>query len=236
LQVNNPLRFPRSKGGRGSAGRPLGASSDLTKAAILDSAEELFANSGYDGTSIRDIASAAGVAIAVITYHFGAKEHLFDAVIQRRATVLTQMRLAELDATRRQAGAALLPIELLVRSYVSPFVVQGQKGDRGWRNYAALMGRLSNSVLGTSVIHRHYDEMARQFLVEFQRSLPQVDSAAIVGGFMTMVSAMLFNCAATGRSEALSAMLGQPAAKTDTVEQLVRFCVAGFRGLIPCDD
>jgi hypothetical protein len=53
---------------------------------------------------------------------------------------------------------------------------------------------------------------------------------------MTMVSAMLFNCAATGRSEALSAMLGQPAAKTDTVEQLVRFCVAGFRGLIPCDD
>jgi AcrR family transcriptional regulator len=44
--------------------------------AILDAAERLFANSGFDGTSMRSIAEAADVAQALLHYHFGTKERL----------------------------------------------------------------------------------------------------------------------------------------------------------------
>src|SRR5262249_1824395 len=45
--------------------------------AILDAAERLFADSGFDGTSMRSIAEAAGVAQGLLHYHFGTKERLF---------------------------------------------------------------------------------------------------------------------------------------------------------------
>lgn len=48
-----------------------------TKEKILASASELFAKSGFDGTSIREIASHAGVNIAAVNYHFTNKETLF---------------------------------------------------------------------------------------------------------------------------------------------------------------
>jgi AcrR family transcriptional regulator len=48
-----------------------------TKSKILDVANELFARNGYDGTSIREIATKADVNIAAINYHFKNKENLF---------------------------------------------------------------------------------------------------------------------------------------------------------------
>lgn len=47
---------------------------------IMDVALMLFADKGYDGTSIRDIAQKAGVNIAMVSYYFGSKEKLFEAI------------------------------------------------------------------------------------------------------------------------------------------------------------
>ena len=44
-----------------------------TQERILAAAEELFAEAGYEGTSIRQIALKAGVPVALISYHFGGK-------------------------------------------------------------------------------------------------------------------------------------------------------------------
>lgn len=49
---------------------------------IMQSALALFADKGYDTTSIRDIAKAAGVNIAMISYYFGSKEKLLEAIFQ----------------------------------------------------------------------------------------------------------------------------------------------------------
>lgn len=51
---------------------------------ILDAAEKLFAYKGFDGTSIRDIAKAAHVNIAMISYYFGSKEKLLHALFEDR--------------------------------------------------------------------------------------------------------------------------------------------------------
>jgi AcrR family transcriptional regulator len=51
---------------------------------ILEVAEKLFSEHGFEGTSVRDIAQEAGVNVAMISYYFGSKEKLLQAVFVRR--------------------------------------------------------------------------------------------------------------------------------------------------------
>ncbi|MEI6947682.1 TetR family transcriptional regulator [Paraflavisolibacter sp. H34] len=55
---------------------------------ILNTAEKLFACKGFDGTSVRDIAEAAGINIAMISYYFGSKEKLMQALFEHRANTM----------------------------------------------------------------------------------------------------------------------------------------------------
>jgi AcrR family transcriptional regulator len=52
---------------------------------ILEVAERLFSEKGFDGTSVRDIAGQAGVNLAMISYYFGSKEKLMAALIDHRS-------------------------------------------------------------------------------------------------------------------------------------------------------
>jgi AcrR family transcriptional regulator len=54
------------------------------KLTIMETAERLIADNGYDGTSIRDIAQAADVNVAMISYYFGSKDKLLQAIFERR--------------------------------------------------------------------------------------------------------------------------------------------------------
>lgn len=65
-----------------------------TRDAILDAAKELFAELGYDGASLRAIASAAGVDPALIRHFFGDKETLFATTVADRTTIPQRMATA----------------------------------------------------------------------------------------------------------------------------------------------
>jgi AcrR family transcriptional regulator len=51
---------------------------------LLDTAEMLFSQKGFDGTSVRDIADAAGINTAMISYYFGSKEKLMEEIFERK--------------------------------------------------------------------------------------------------------------------------------------------------------
>ena len=74
-----------------------------TKERILDSAEHLFARNGFRGTSLRAITGTAGVNLAAVNYHFGTKEALLEAVLERRLIPLNQMRRENLERVREDA-------------------------------------------------------------------------------------------------------------------------------------
>jgi AcrR family transcriptional regulator len=59
------------------------ADGEITRAALIDAAAELFAAHGVEGVSIRSINSQAGLAAASVHYHFGSKDRLLDAVLER---------------------------------------------------------------------------------------------------------------------------------------------------------
>ncbi|HEX3768183.1 MAG TPA: TetR family transcriptional regulator, partial [Puia sp.] len=52
---------------------------------LLDTAESLFSQKGFDGTSVRDIAEAAGINTAMISYYFGSKEKLMEEIFERKS-------------------------------------------------------------------------------------------------------------------------------------------------------
>lgn len=56
---------------------------ETTRRAALDAAQHLFAEKGFSGTSMREIASASGISQPLIHYHFGSKEGLYRAVKER---------------------------------------------------------------------------------------------------------------------------------------------------------
>jgi len=84
---------------------------------ILTEAERLFAAENFDNVSVRDIARAAGVNVAMISYYFGSKEKLFEALVTKRieASVGSLKEIAESDRT------VLEKLDLVVEFYVSKF-------------------------------------------------------------------------------------------------------------------
>jgi len=58
---------------------------EKNRRAVLDAAEQLFAERGFDGVSMRDIGDASGVSQPLIHHHFGSKEELYGAVLRRSA-------------------------------------------------------------------------------------------------------------------------------------------------------
>lgn len=90
----------------------MNESSD-TRGALLDAGRHLFARTGFDGASVRAITTAAGANLGAVTYHFGSKRALYEAVL---TTELSAMR----DAVRSVAeseGSALERMTTAVETY-----------------------------------------------------------------------------------------------------------------------
>ena len=63
---------------------------------LMDCAEKIFAEKGYDKASVREITAAANVNLASIHYHFGSKENLLQELLNRKLEWLNQQRLLAL--------------------------------------------------------------------------------------------------------------------------------------------
>ena len=75
-----------------------------TKERLLDAAERLLAEHGYEGTSLRAVTQAAGTSVSAANYHFGSKEELLRATLLRRVEPMNRRRLACLDDLEHAAG------------------------------------------------------------------------------------------------------------------------------------
>lgn len=85
----------------------------IRKNEILDAAEELFAQKGFDNTSTNDILEKAGIARGTLYYHFKSKEDIMDALIER-------INVRVLSAAEEAASDKSIPVfERLLRAVLA---------------------------------------------------------------------------------------------------------------------
>jgi len=93
--------------------------SDHTRAAILNSAERLYADRGFADVTLRDIVAAADVNLAAVNYHFGSKDELIAELFVSRSLATNRERLNELKAAEEKGGGRA-SIDAILRALVGP--------------------------------------------------------------------------------------------------------------------
>lgn len=113
-----------------------------TKTRILDGAEQMFARKGFHNTSLRALTNLAGVNLASVNYHFGSKEALLQAVIERRLLPLNAIREEKIEAVIALAkqNSKLPAAEDLLRAFIEP-TLDFRNSSSGARDFISLIGR-----------------------------------------------------------------------------------------------
>lgn len=146
-----------------------------TKQKILDAAEHLFARDGYHVTSLRGITQAAAVNLAAVNYHFGSKEALLEAVIERRLKPLNEVRLGQLDELLKQAASngTVPSCREVLRTFVEPTLHLRKQGS-DTEDYIALIGRTLAEPRGVpmSIFMHHMEPLMNRLFQALALSLP----------------------------------------------------------------
>jgi AcrR family transcriptional regulator len=105
---------------------------------LLDAAEQLFSEQGFEGASVRDIASAAGCNIAAVNYYFGGKDKLYTEVWRRELLQMRDARLQAIEQVMYESGGKPT-LEDLLRSFSNAFVgpFRDEKRSRRFMNLMA---------------------------------------------------------------------------------------------------
>jgi AcrR family transcriptional regulator len=213
-----------------SPGRPK--SKTGLRQSILDEAELAFADSGFAGTTTRDIASRAGVNQNLIRYYFDTKKLLFDEVIRRRGAMLSGKRHVLLD--RLIANNPSHTLEDVIRAYVQPQWDTKNSGPGG-AAFVRLQARLHAEPDDQSLSLRRevYDAAVKRYIDVVQPLLPHLNRETISLRWAFLVGTYLFMLNDLGRIEDISEGGVTDLSNEEMLDNLVGFLAAGFRASAP---
>lgn len=120
-------------------GTHLDVAAHTTKERLLDAAERLFAEKGFDEVSVRELAAVAGANVAAVNYHFQGKENLFSEVVRRRFLVQRDRSLAALSRAV-DAGGERPALDTIIRAIVDSYL-QGALATQEGARVMALIAR-----------------------------------------------------------------------------------------------
>jgi AcrR family transcriptional regulator len=195
LRVIKPSRVKRSRTIERKR-LPVGIN---TQQRLLDAAELSFAEYGYEGTSLRTIAKAAGEHVGLTTYYFKTKDQLFDSVVQRRAVEMHRLRLASLKQIGFEAHTPRQLIRAIIWAYAGPMIKARSGNSVQWQAHVRIMASLMNQKRWVPLIRKHYDPCVAVFLEHYRRALPEVNFDSLLNAFSFVSSIMLYVCSYTDR-------------------------------------
>jgi len=168
-----------------------------TRTRILDVAEELFMQHGFEGTSMRVLTAKAGVNLAAVNYHFGSKDALVEAVFRRRLDPMNAARVAELD--KLEAEHRSPSPEAIIRAFITPGLKLMEDGKNGGRNFTRLLGRTYSepNKLVRQLIGQMYAPAMQRYKAALERALPQMPREELVWRMHFMFGTVAYTLAAT---------------------------------------
>ncbi|QQP97491.1 TetR/AcrR family transcriptional regulator [Lysobacter enzymogenes] len=197
-----------------------------TKDRILGAAEELFAQFGFTGTSLRQVTSRADVNIAAVNYHFGSKENLVNEVFRRRMDEMTAQRMSALKTALAERPGELEPI---LAAFVEPALALAQDRNGGGafvRVIARAYAEKNDSL--RKFLSDHYGHVLREFAKAIAIAVPGLSKEELYWRLDFLAGSLTYAMADFG-------LIKRPAGVTEqahrerAARELIRFAAAGFK-------
>jgi AcrR family transcriptional regulator len=227
--VSRSIKKPRRKSDLATRTikSPRGEGQSST-ARILVAAEEVFANQGFDATSVRQVAREAGVPMALVLYHFGDKLGLYRAIFEVRAPAIIE---------QRKAGLALADLEpdperkldLILKAMLVPMLRlrAAERSNRLGRLFARELSDPGSVERG--IVKDMFDPIAEAVIRQLTAVLPDRSKAEIHWIFQILVGSQVYAMGDAGRIRRLSRGAADPEDVEGTVEAMLNILLDGIR-------
>jgi len=202
-----------------------------TKDRLLDAAEALFMEHGFEATSLRAITAAAGANLAAVNYHFGSKEALFEAVLTRRLDPMNQERVDLLTELERRAGGQPIGCEQVLSAMLIPALRLARDPARGGANFLRLLGRAyaDPAPFIRHFLSEQYALMIARFKTAFARALPELPKRELSWRLHFIMGALSYTLAGTDVLKLIEELApDEPANDERLLQRLAPFLLAGL--------
>ncbi len=201
-------------------------SSLSTPERILAAAETLFAEHGFDGTSLRQVTSAAGVNLAAVNYHFGSKDQLIHKILHRQLDELNAERSKSLEILQQKPGRHL---EDVLSAFIRPPLAMTFKRSDGNIFVRVMVGAyLDRNADLRRFLSSQYGNVMERFIAEFARLLPHLDQKTLIWRLDLVIGALTYVMADFGVNKRRPGE-DREQHMLEAERQLVAFGAAGLR-------
>ena len=197
-----------------------------TKDRILGAAEELFAQHGFAGTSLRQVTGRADVNIAAVNYHFGSKENLVNEVFRRRMDVMSTQRLSRLHEAQAASPGQL---EAVLAAFVEPALAMAQDKHGGGAFIRVIARAYAEKNDGLrKFLSDQYGHVLREFAKAISACLPALTKEELYWRLDFLAGALTYAMADFGLIKRPSGV-SEAAHRQRAAQELIRFAAAGIK-------
>jgi AcrR family transcriptional regulator len=226
LAISRPTRLAPPEGGRGAD----------TRERLLDAAEQIFAERGFEGASMRAVTQAAGVSVSAANYHFGSKEALLRETLLRRVRPLNERRLARLDALEAEAGGRPLELETIVEAFLRPVFEEHAASIDATTRFRQVAARIYSDPpdVVAAMKRELFGPIVTRFVVALAAALPEKSREEIELGFQLTVGVMVHVISghlvtvATAEKDACECWTSR-LSNESVLQQMITYVAAGLR-------
>jgi AcrR family transcriptional regulator len=206
------------------------------RARLLDVAEQLFAEKGYDAATTREIAARAGDTLGTVSYHFKSKERLYADVLRRRFDELNNHRRAVYQDFVAKRGGKAPSLEETITAIMMPVMQLAMSDEPGWRNYLTIFCR---QMYGTdddhyALLSELIDPIGAEFSGWLSAAAPSASSVNIAHAYVFVIGC-IFDYINQSKRDRLSRLTGGLATAADfpaVSQRLLTFVVAGAKAVL----
>lgn len=196
-----------------------------SRSRLLDAAEILFADKGYNGISTRDIAALAKVNLGSIPYYFGTKENLLKEVLMRRVLPRIKEQRENLLALMKKSEKPKL--EDVVYATLEPAF----RESRAHTAFGKLAGKLATDSTPEvrKIMNELYDPRTLVFPKALRAACPELGSEEFNWRIMCFYGVMFYVLADTGRMQTVAGSDFDTSQPETALKYVLPFVVAGFK-------
>ncbi|MHC5179300.1 MAG: TetR family transcriptional regulator [Planctomycetota bacterium] len=147
---------------------------DAVRGRLLDVAESLFCEKGFEGVSVRELTAAAGCNLAAVNYYFGGKDKLYAEMFRRQFAAMVN---GHMETFRRISADADATLEGLFRAIIEPAIRRVSENEQGGKVMKLLIREIMSKRIDAESMcedmkSKFFDELGRAIL-RFVPDIPE---------------------------------------------------------------